>query len=387
MPHICGGMPFSAASLGKELKMSRQMVSYYMKRMTHLGLLKIVPGVWPPIYTLTKKAKKINVKDFSYSTTMFDIDEKIGMEDVYITIPRDPNCTGNLPKGFWEKINLKMNNNVQKHGHVNLGDYNCSIRETSQSVVIQLGPVKLRDFREAIPIYNELVFRLYNLLLQYNYFIDPTKARCSDPEFTYSNAITKESAKELTEPRVVERLGFPREKMLPGDQPEEAWAKFDNSPETGTFESNHRPLAAAWRSFPLALQTIQEKSANVEKLLQGSVATQNGIANALNLSAAAILEGNKALNELIARLAGVLTPQEKAPPKPPQDAIISALEAMQDWERVRVRIIRNMREFTFNDASGQSKFIPQLKAGSEVYVSPAQAIDLVRWKEAEVVEL
>jgi len=386
MPHVSGGSPFSIASVGKEIKLSRQVMSKYKKRLVQLGLIKrIMPG-WPPLYTLTRKAKKLNVNDLSYSTTTVDIDEKIGMEDVYITIPRDPNCTGNLPDGFWEKINLKLNNNVQKHGHVQLGDYNCAIRETSQSIILQLGPVKLRDFREAIPIYNELITRLHMQLAQYNYFIDPTKARCSDPEFTYSNAITKESAKELTEPRVVERLGFPREKMLPGDQPEEAWAKFDNSPETGTFESNHRPLAAAWRSFPLALQTIQEKSANVEKLLQGSVATQNGIANALNLSAAAILEGNKALNELIARLAGVLTPQEKAPPNPPQDAIISALEAMQDWERVKVRITRNMREFTFNDASGQSKFIPQLKAGSEVYVSPAQAIDLVRWKEAEVLE-
>ncbi|MCX6817713.1 MAG: hypothetical protein NTU57_02555 [Candidatus Aenigmarchaeota archaeon] len=387
---------FSLAPIGKEMKISRQVMSKYKKRLAHIGLIKRILPSWPPMYRLTEKAKKLNVNDFSYSTTTVDIDEKIGMEDVFITIPIADKTGSNLPEGFWEKINLKLNNNVQKHGHVNLGDYTCSIRETSKSVIIQLGPVRLQDFKDAIPIYNELVMRLYQLLIQYNYFIDPFKARCSDPEFTYSNVVTRENAKEITEPRVTEYLGFPREKMLPGDQPEETWVKGDNSPDTGTIESNHRPLAAAWRAFPLAihqllqLQTRQteimgkyaaEIEAHLDTYAKVNVAFEKN--NALTADVGRIAQGfTSALDSFKQALSEVRTP---APQKRSVDTVLSDLQAMQPWERVRVRIIQNIRDFTFTDESGASRKVDHLKAGSEIYLARDQAIDVVTWKEAELV--
>lgn len=272
---------FSGSVLGKELGMSRKTFCVNKNKLKGLGLIRQIPKVYPPMYQVTKKG----VTQLSYSTTTGNTDEtlseRIGAEDIYITIPIGDKERANLPERFWEKINDKLKNNVQKHTHIKLGDYNVSLRETTQSVVIQLGPVRLRDFADGFALYNSLVFYLFELLGRYNYWLRPWEAKCSDPEFTYSNAVTKESADEISKPRVVEKLGFPREKILPGDKPEEAWAKGCFTPNPGTLETNHRPLAAAWRSFPLILEQVRNE-------LRGGMTTLNAIANTQTMMAATI---------------------------------------------------------------------------------------------------
>lgn len=272
---------FSGSVLYKELGMSRKTFCVNKKKLERLGLIRKIPKVYPPMYQVTKKG----VTQLSYSTTTGNtdetLDERVGAEDIYITVPIGDKSKANLPKRFWEKINDKLKNNVQKHTHIKLGDYNVSLRETTQSVVIQLGPVRLRDFADGFALYNSLVFYLFELMVRYNYWLKPWEAHCSDPEWTYSNAVTKESADEISKPRVVEYLGFPREKILPGDKPEETWVKGCLTPNPGTIESNHRPLAAAWRSFPLILEQVRNE-------MRGGMTTLNAIANTQTMMAATI---------------------------------------------------------------------------------------------------
>jgi len=274
---------FSGSVLYKELKLSRKTFCINKNKLEGLGLIKQIPKVYPPMYQVTKKG----VTHLSYSTTRSNtdetLDERIGAEDIYITIPIGDNSNAKLPKRFWEKINDKLKNNVQKHTHIKLGDYNVSLRETTQSVVIQLGPVRLRDFADGFALYNSLVFYLFELLGRYNYWLRPWDAKCSDPEFTYSNAITKESAEEISKPRVVENLGFPREKLLPGDKPEETWVKGCLTPNPGTIESNHRPLAAAWRSFPLVLNDIQSSVKGLAPTLDRLEKTEGKLADNIEM--------------------------------------------------------------------------------------------------------
>lgn len=390
MPHT----EFSMSYVGKKLKISRQVLSKNKIRLMDSGLIKRMPGVWPPMYRLTNKAKNLNVNDFSYSTTTVDNGEKIGMEDVCITIPIGDKSHANLPKGFWEKINLKFNNWIPKHAHLKIGDYTIALKETTKNIVIQMQGIRLRNFTEAFIVYNSLVNKTFRLLAQYNYWINPDEAFCTDPEFTYLSDLER-SQKDLNrKPRLKVKLGYNRKILLPGDNPEEAQAWFDDTPDEGNFETNDLELARERRMFPL----------RINQLLQ----LQQNQTNAMNIYAKEIethLQTYHDMKEAITEFRAVAEGFKsalKGPPdipsatsEPVQKTLKSTsvfkefkypdiLDNMDDWERIKIRVLRNYDNFSIKNDQGHIRNIRQLKAGSVIFVPVEKAKSLIKWGEAEL---
>jgi len=267
---------FSGPVMRKYTKTSRQSFQKHKNKLIALGLIKQIPGTYPHMFKLTNKTIKLGVNHFSYSTTRVYTDERIGMEDVYITIPRSPDSSNvKLPRGFWEKINDKLKNNIQKHSHIKIGDYDIAIRETSKSIIIQMKGIKLENFNESFIVYNTIVNQVFRRLAQLGYWINPEKAKCSDPEFTYLSDLERSQKGINRKPRVTVRLGYPRAKMLPNDVPEETWAKFDDTPDEGNFETNDLDLARERRIFPLRIMETQRDIAKMIKVVETYAENQN----------------------------------------------------------------------------------------------------------------
>lgn len=66
------------------------------------------------------------------------------------------------------------------------------------------------------------------------------------------------------------------------------------------------------------------------------------------------------------------------------DAQIAKIEAMDAWERVKVRIIQNLPDFEMWSNDGKHKEINNLTAGAEIYLIRDQAVNLIKWGEAEL---
>ena len=142
---------------------------------------------------------------------------------------------------------------------------------------------------------------------------------------------------------------------------------------------------------PRRLDVVQEKVANVEKMLQGSLTTQSAIANAQNMAAAAILEGNKTLSELKNLLAGLLRPREatsqgqESPEndvlRPSDEAIAreshqATLEEITRRTRVDVKMLQDIEEFRFTDVHGLEHVL-DINAGSIISIAADQALNLI----------
>ncbi len=246
---------FTPIILAKQLRLSRPLMSYHLKGLVAIGLVKKINETYPHMYKATKKATSLDVKDFSYSTRKFNSKEKIGSHDIYITIPIGDKSVANLPKGFWKKINLKLKNNIQKHTSISIGDHVVALRETTKNIIVQMSDLELKSFREVHSVFNKIVYDLFNILKNYNYWIDPREAYCSDPEFTHW---TPEDGKDskVNNKRIKLMLGHQRAKVLIKDKAEEAWTKFDNTPDQGNFETNDWKIAEARLMMPINIQNM-----------------------------------------------------------------------------------------------------------------------------------
>lgn len=389
LPHYT----FSVPVMRDHMKMSRQAFQKHKNKLISLGLIKQIPGVYPHMFKLSNKAVRLGVNHFSCRTTRVYTDERIGMEDVYITIPRSPDSDHvKLPKGFWEKINDKLNNNVQKHTHLKIGDYNVSVRETSKSIVIQMSGIKLTNFNEAFIVYNTIVNQTFRKLAQFGYWINPEQAKCSDPEFTYLSDLERSQKDINRKPRVTVKLGYPRSKLLPGDDPEETWAKFDDTPDEGNFETNDVDLARERRIFPVRVRQTHQQVSDLLKLQANQteilstyakeIETHLGTYHDMKTAISGFESTVKAFRSVISTFQGVKTPR---PSQSTLDQTMRIIENMESWQRVKVRVINNYDKFEVKDHEGQVRIIEKLKAGSEIYLSRDQARSMLMWGEAELV--
>jgi len=277
-------------------------------------------------------------------------------------------------------------------------------------VIIQMSPVKLRDFSEVIPLYNKLVFDLFTLLSKYNYWIDPTKARCSDPEFTYSNNIMKETGDQLTKPRMREYLGFPREKILPGDKPEESYIDINNSPHKVTAESNHRPLANAWRSFPLKIEQmvdtqqrqadLQEKQTEIMQKyaneIEKHLETYSMVQSAFNDLKQERIEQKNYFDRALKTFqdAIVRSPEKRSPviehDKPShvidRERALIILANSIGADRVPIEITQDLDEIEFEDQNGNTKKISNLKRGARLWMRDDKSFELIKQMKANLLK-
>lgn len=389
LPHYT----FSIPVMRDYMKMSRQAFQKHKKKLTALGLIKQIPGIYPHMFKLTNKTIRLGVNHFSCRTTTVYTDEKIGMEDVYITIPRSPDSDKvKLPHGFWERINIKLKNNIQKHTHLKIGDYDVAIRETSKSIVIQMKGIKLSNFNESFIVYNTIVNQVFRKLAQYGYWINPEQARSSDPEFTYLSDLER-SQKDLNrKPRVTVKLGYPRTKMLPKDRPEEAWGKFDDTPDEGNFETNDVDLARERRIFPVRVKQthqqvddllkLQSNQTNIMSTYAKEIETHLGTYQDMKTAIRGFDSTVKAFKDVLSSLKGIVKP---GPSQSTSEQALRVIDNMDVWGRVKIRVMGNHETFEFKDHEGNTRTIENLKAGSEIFVARDQAKSMLLWGEAELV--
>lgn len=389
---------FSAPVMRDMMRMSRQAFQKHKKKLISLGLIKQIPGTYPHMFKLTNKTMQLGVNHFSYTTTKVYsgvyTDEKIGMEDVYITIPRSPDSDNvKLPRGFWEKINLKLKNNIQKHGHLKIGDYDVAVRETTKNIVVQMKGIRLNNFNESFIVYSMIVNQVFRKLAQFGYWINPEQARCSDPEFTYLSDMER-SQKDLNrKPRVKVKLGYPRTKMLPADKPEEAEAWFDDTPDEGNFETNDLDLARERRIFPIRIRQQAQAISDLIQLQANQTNTMGVYAKEIETHLdtyhdmkVAIHGFHEALKTFKDHLSVVLGNDRKVRSSGPcSDQTLRVIENMEAWQRVKVRVLNNHDKFEVKDHEGNTRIIEKLKAGSEIYLPRDQARSMLIWGEVELV--
>jgi len=232
--------------IATKLKISSSAVSYYIQRYKKLGFLEEETYTSCKIFKVTELGKTA-LKRQGVQQTLDRDEDKISLGvhyTAYIPIVR----RGKPPNGFWDTVNTKLNNNVQKFKRLNL--IGVTVRETTKGIELHAFHRKLRGKKDIYPLISNTAHWVMGYLSRFGYELDHNY-KVSDIHWTIGGQVIKPIVKKCE--RTTITLDKFRAKITPRDPTQQAKVWIDNTPEPN-LESNDMSYVESFLMMPVMIR-------------------------------------------------------------------------------------------------------------------------------------
>lgn len=256
---------FYAKQIAVKLRKSQATIHRHIQKLKKLGFLTEKARTSCKIYEVSEHGETA-IKTPEVSPFL------VGYEDPSQSISLGVHYTayipiikaGITPANFWDTVNEKLNNTVQKFKKFRLAG--ITVRETSKGIEVHALHRKLRSQKDIYTLINNVVIWVMGNFSQFGYELDIQHFRVTDIHWTLGGKAITPSIEKCE--RATMSLNRFRAKITPRDQNQPAKAWIDASPEPN-FETNDLTYAEMFLRMPMVLGELVK----IQKRQAGLMAT------------------------------------------------------------------------------------------------------------------